>query len=1001
MNSPSNRHGQRGMSLVEVLVALAIFVVIIVAALLLYDRSNRVFKTGVESADMQQNTRVAFDKIAADLRMAGFDYDRDGVPSGAIGGVNLYQQPDEQIEHAGVSSITIRANFDHETDGPDNGRETAQEATSGGHFPVVTTGNDEIVTYALESADASKNTGTIRFYADVPDRRAYPGAGGRTENLVTITGVDLTNNNPPYTLFRYTLAPDTGAITVVRTPLANNIRSLRFEYFEDPGATRPLTNLATTPVVVAEAIDSVGVGQFDPNSPAAVPIRNIRAKIQSVRMTLTGMNESPDAAFRDIAETSPVAVYGFGPTINSANFRKHRLQTVIVPRNYQKSGMKEQETASPGAPVITKVCIGYCGIAYLEWDSPEINATQGSPEDYQILYGTSSTTATQIGATLGLTNSGYITIPPSGLNQTYYFAVNAVNSYGSTPSAVEGPFSLKNATKPAAPDMTAWDATGNAGGFKISGGGGTQPAAEPNQIVLEWTASPTNASGAISCPFGGGSGPPNDVREIAGFNIWRNAGSPNFNVDPMDPGVVQVASIGSGIQVDPISGRATFVDTTAANCIDYYYKIQQIERCPNADQNTTGDPATNESAVSVAIMGRAESTTKPNGPSDLIIVSANSSCGTAAPFDCTQIELSWPKVDQDITNNPVTIAEYEITRRKYNAANTVVASDLEPVTAANAVSWGDNIVWRDTNLTKLQRTDPLEKFEYEVRAKGLCPGTDLSDPSPSRIYPCSFVATPITVNVSDRFEGTGLSAGDPWLVTSGSATVTVTTGVTVAKIRAIVNPGNLLLGEATNTASAAFPWPIGLSPQTYSVSISAEDFTGCVGNAVRYLEEYAFNCCLVPVTIDSSIRNLDGPSGEERFRLINICNQPLRLTGSGEGVQITWERDALTGQGGSDKLDIRYFPTAPGQNPPTGAKSVNDNEGTITYQPEGTQLTHVPVDVSGIGDDYWVRFKYSKSFSPTLAPTENLCIKYRVNGTGNLRQCRIFPAPSTTLDSCN
>ena len=62
-----------------------IFTIILIAALLMYDRSTGVFKRGVEAADAQQNTRVAFDRMVADLRMAGFDYDRDGFPSGAAG----------------------------------------------------------------------------------------------------------------------------------------------------------------------------------------------------------------------------------------------------------------------------------------------------------------------------------------------------------------------------------------------------------------------------------------------------------------------------------------------------------------------------------------------------------------------------------------------------------------------------------------------------------------------------------------------------------------------------------------------------------------------------------------------------------------------------------------------------------------------------------------------------------------------------------------------------
>jgi len=85
MNHSSHRGGaERGYSLAEILVVLAIFTVIVVAALLIYDRSNKVFKQSVESSDMQQSTRVAFDKLVSDIRLAGFDYDRDGIPFGSL-----------------------------------------------------------------------------------------------------------------------------------------------------------------------------------------------------------------------------------------------------------------------------------------------------------------------------------------------------------------------------------------------------------------------------------------------------------------------------------------------------------------------------------------------------------------------------------------------------------------------------------------------------------------------------------------------------------------------------------------------------------------------------------------------------------------------------------------------------------------------------------------------------------------------------------------------------
>ena len=215
---------QAGFSLAEVMVATAIFAIIFIAALLVYDRSNKVFKSGVEAADMQQNTRVAFDKLVADTRLAGFDFDRDGVPT--LAGES--QQPDEQIEYAGEHALTIRANFNY---GATNaGRESSLEIPNS-KFPIVTTANDEIVTYALVPDNPSATTETLTFYADVTDgsaqaRQSYP--GGSPEDTISITGVDLCSSGctqPPYTLYRFTVKDDG---TIERTPLASNIRSLAF-----------------------------------------------------------------------------------------------------------------------------------------------------------------------------------------------------------------------------------------------------------------------------------------------------------------------------------------------------------------------------------------------------------------------------------------------------------------------------------------------------------------------------------------------------------------------------------------------------------------------------------------------------------------------------------------------------------------------------------------------------------------------------------------------------
>src|SRR5436190_17020358 len=107
----SSERRQRGFTLAEILVTTAIFAIIMIAALAVYDRSNQVFKTSSEAADLQQSTRIGFDKLVSDLRMAGFDYSRGGTPT-ADGQV---AQPDEQVEYAGPTAVVFRANFNYNT----------------------------------------------------------------------------------------------------------------------------------------------------------------------------------------------------------------------------------------------------------------------------------------------------------------------------------------------------------------------------------------------------------------------------------------------------------------------------------------------------------------------------------------------------------------------------------------------------------------------------------------------------------------------------------------------------------------------------------------------------------------------------------------------------------------------------------------------------------------------------------------------------------------------
>jgi prepilin-type N-terminal cleavage/methylation domain-containing protein len=56
------RSGQRGMTLVEILVAVAILAVVMVVVLSIYDLSRKSFKKGENITEQQQAVRIAFDQ---------------------------------------------------------------------------------------------------------------------------------------------------------------------------------------------------------------------------------------------------------------------------------------------------------------------------------------------------------------------------------------------------------------------------------------------------------------------------------------------------------------------------------------------------------------------------------------------------------------------------------------------------------------------------------------------------------------------------------------------------------------------------------------------------------------------------------------------------------------------------------------------------------------------------------------------------------------------------
>ena len=358
------------------------------------------------SARRCSRTALAFEKLVAEVRQAGFDYDRDGFPVSAgapvwvksrsyglgnivspivangftytciapgttgltqptwnttLGGttvdagtlrwrtdagINQYQQPDEQIEYAHGRAITFRANLDYETaSAAENGREVPLQTPQ---FPVITTANDEIVTYALRS-NRGPNPDNIQYFADVPDRRSYP--GGRTENMVEIDNVDLCTSGvctgAPYTLYRFTLEPGSG--TVVQAPIATNVRDFELTYYADTIGvdtplvfTAPATNLA----------GSAGGGQYNPTVPTVgAEARDTALGDQGRPGPSTGMATTPTSGYVNPDEVAPSTSKSLAPSTSPAyRHRTYTLTSLVVPRNLARWASASCRTPPPASP---------------------------------------------------------------------------------------------------------------------------------------------------------------------------------------------------------------------------------------------------------------------------------------------------------------------------------------------------------------------------------------------------------------------------------------------------------------------------------------------------------------------------------------------------------------------------------------------------------------------------------------------------------------------------
>lgn len=278
---------RRGFTLVELLVVVAIFGVVSTVVLDLYVNVVRTTTSSEEVVEIQQGMRIALDRMANDIQMAGFlvQSDEAAFPNASVLPVAIVEARNNRITMETATAFSAFARISN--------TETIETTETEKSFTVSNAAmadlfrKDNYVRIIspidgcqLTVSDCGARDGTAPLFQISEE----PGAtsltlertSGAAEILVPagsmIVRVPSPADNPPMTYpntITYSLEPDpVGANSILsrnwgaglsindRT-LATNITGLRFEYLMDDGTVAPSPTAAAGTAVAVARLDNI------------------------------------------------------------------------------------------------------------------------------------------------------------------------------------------------------------------------------------------------------------------------------------------------------------------------------------------------------------------------------------------------------------------------------------------------------------------------------------------------------------------------------------------------------------------------------------------------------------------------------------------------------------------------------------------------------------------------------------------------------------------------
>ncbi len=744
-----NRPSERGLTLIEALVAITVFAVVFIAALTLYSVASSAYLRTDSAVIQQQNVRFSMDRMSETLRDAGAGYN-------ILGARNM---ADEQVEGMWESAVFVRGDFD-------GMRETALENTT---FPIVTTGNDEIVGFVLRK-DGSTQTPPVN-YNTVPIQVKLDLSGSGRDAIFTsntaITGeetvtvnVAATNvagqTNAPYQLVRVTFSGTTPQYEVI----ADNVYQLKFDYLPETGSA---------------SVAGIGSG--------ADSERDERALIRKIAVRLVGQTDRRDMSLKTVTGN-----------------RTFTLEQQILPSNLGITGGRHDlnPPLTLPAPVYITACTGHCRTHVIRWPSAgpgvlnyTVNITAAAATGSNGAVGAYTFDADVTGGALqfvftdptaditaGVTRQFTFKVAPTsgGAIGSYSPAVNltAQNDQQSQPSVVEnvdataasGENALSVTWDPVTMNVGPVTATSYCTSAGVGNAGNTMP-------------SPLNAQ-AI------------DLTNAKVYRV-RSNGSNNGTAAT---GEITSTAIGT-LKNDPAPGP--FTDRLAAPCESYFYRVKACDYCAAA--SPFGISPAFSAAMTTARSFTPATGVEPGVPAGLGAAGAVASDGTNYTFD-----LKWDPVITTADGTPAAVSHYQVERSFRVGATGTYSRPIEidvDVEANEVPQVAQNIAVTDGNGTSLN-------YRYQVRAIYDCAPARRGALSAEYVLSCTPGAG-VTLVVDEPSRGDvflrpGDSAAPLQLRTTGSgftgADVVIKLGTTVVHSASITGP--------PSAGVYAFPnWAIG------------------------------------------------------------------------------------------------------------------------------------------------------------------------------------------------